>query len=167
HRRCRTRPPPSGPRRGQGGRGRSRRGSYYLTTVPGIRAISRWAPAEPPDIGPDASGREGPPALQGRAGLGEPEKCQSNTRREARSDDHSDHLRHQAARTTVQDRQRMASAPAPTPSEEGHPAAHRSRLPEGLDGSGTGPVAVEIHQGRGGPEVSPRVNPSQEEQPHG
>ena len=49
----------------------------------------------------------------------------------------------------------MASAPASTPSKEGHPAAHRSRLPEGLDGSGTRPVAVEIHQGRGGPEVSP------------
>ena len=103
--------------------------------------------------GPDASRREGPPALQDRAGLGEHEKCQHATLAgEARSDDQSDQLRHQAPRTTVQDRQTMASAPTPTPSEDGHPAAHRSRLPEGLEGSGTGPMADAPHLRRGGPE---------------
>lgn len=103
--------------------------------------------------GPDVSRREGPPALQDRAGLGESENCQNATlAREARSDDQSDQLRHQAPRTTVQDRQTMASAPTPTPSEDGHPAARRSRLPEGLEGSGTGPVADPPHLRRGGPE---------------
>jgi hypothetical protein len=130
--------------------------SSVTTRMVGLRgATYRLRPARSSHCGcpqdlrtwPDASRREGPPALQDRAGLGEPEKCQHATLAgEARSDDQSDHLRRQAPRTSVQDRQRMASAPAPTPAKEGHPAAHRSRLPEGLDGSGTGPVAVEIHQ---------------------
>ena len=99
--------------------------------------------------------------------MGEPEKCQNATLAgEARSDDHSDH-HHRAPRTTRPGSPDDGVCSRAHTVSEGHPAAHRSRFPEGLDGSGTGPVAVEIHQGRGGPQVSPRVDPSQEEQPHG